>query len=68
MEQGRSSKAGSGGPLDSTLFYSLHLDIKAFNHFQMGYASAMAWILLLIIAVVTGLMFLFAKFWVFYDD
>ena len=59
---------GSGGPLDSTLFYSLYLYIKAFNHFQMGYASAMAWILLLIIAVVTGLMFLFANFWVFYDD
>lgn len=59
---------GSGGPLDSTLFYSLYLYIKAFNHFQMGYASAMAWILLIIIAAVTGLMFLFAKFWVFYDD
>ena len=55
---------GSGGPLDSTLFYSLYLYIKAFNHFQMGYASAMAWILLIIIAAVTGLMF----FWVFYDD
>ena len=59
---------GTGGPLDSTLFYSLYLYIKAFNHFQMGYASAMAWLLLVIIAAVTGLMFLFAKFWVFYDD
>lgn len=59
---------GTGGPLDSTLFYSLYLYIKAFNHFQMRYASAMAWILLVIIAAVTGLMFLFAKFWVFYDD
>lgn len=59
---------GTGGPLDSTLFYSLYLYIKAFNHFQMGYASAMAWILLVIIAAVTGLMILFAKFWVFYDD
>ena len=59
---------GTGGPLDSTLFYSLYLYIKAFNHFQMGYASARAWILLVIIAAVTGLMFLFAKFWVFYDD
>lgn len=59
---------GTGGPLDSTLFYSLYLYIKAFNHFQMGYASAMAWILLVIIAAVTGLMLLFAKFWVFYDD
>lgn len=59
---------GTGGPLDSTLFYSLYLYIKAFNQFQMGYASAMAWILLVIIAAVTGLMFLFAKYWVFYDD
>lgn len=59
---------GTGGPLDSTLFYSLYLYIKAFNQFQMGYASAMAWVLLVIIAAVTGLMFLFAKFWVFYDE
>lgn len=59
---------GTGGPLDSTLFYSLYLYIKAFGQFQMGYASAMAWILLIIIAVVTGLMFLFSKFWVFYDE
>ena len=59
---------GTGGPLDSTMFYSLYLYIKGFNHFQMGYASAMAWLLLLIIAIVTGAMFLFAKYWVFYDE
>src|SRR5690554_5262732 len=40
----------SGGPLDRTLFYALYLYQKAFNSFQMGYASAMAWVLLFIVA------------------
>ncbi len=59
---------GTGAPLNSTLFYSLYLYIKAFSQFQMGYASAMAWILLAIIAAFTGLLFLSAKKWVFYDE
>ncbi len=59
---------GSGGPLNSTLFYTLYLYIKAFGQFQMGYAAALAWVLLLIIAAVTGLLFLSAKKWVFYDE
>ncbi len=58
---------GSGGPLDSTLLYSLYLYITGFQQFDMGYASAMAWILLLIIGAVTGLLFLSAKKWVYYD-
>ena len=37
---------GSGGPVDSTLFYSLYLYIEAFENFRMGYASALAWLLL----------------------
>ncbi|MDQ0257331.1 multiple sugar transport system permease protein [Evansella vedderi] len=57
-----------GGPLDSTLFYTLYLYIKAFTEFQMGYASAMAWMLLVIIATFTGLLFLSAKKWVFYGE
>ncbi|GHU91664.1 sugar ABC transporter permease [Spirochaetia bacterium] len=48
---------GNGGPLDSTMFYSLYLYIKGFSFYEMGYASAMAWILLIIIAVFTGLIF-----------
>ena len=48
---------GSGGPLDSTMFYSLYLYLKGFGFAEMGYASAMAWILLLIIAVLTALTF-----------
>jgi multiple sugar transport system permease protein len=48
---------GSGGPLDSTMFYSLYLYLKGFGFSEMGYASAMAWILLLIIAALTALTF-----------
>ncbi len=59
---------GTGGPSDSTLFYSLYLYQQGFRQFSMGYASAMAWLLLLIIAAFTALNFLIAKYWVFYDD
>lgn len=48
---------GSGGPLDSTMFYSLYLYIKGFGFSEMGYAAAMAWVLLLIIAALTVLVF-----------
>jgi len=48
---------GTGGPLDSTMFYSLYLYIKGFGFSEMGYASAMAWILLIIIAILTALTF-----------
>ncbi|SHN26776.1 carbohydrate ABC transporter permease [Gracilibacillus kekensis] len=59
---------GTGGTLDSTLFYTLYLYIKAFTQFEMGYASAMAWFLLVIIATFTGLLFLTARKWVHYQD
>ncbi|MDR2433699.1 MAG: sugar ABC transporter permease [Treponema sp.] len=48
---------GNGGPVDSTMFYSLYLYLRGFAHSQMGYAAAMAWILLIIIAVLTVLTF-----------
>ncbi|MDR0849718.1 MAG: sugar ABC transporter permease [Propionibacteriaceae bacterium] len=60
---------GRGGPVNSTLFYSLYLYNMGFtNKFEMGYASAMAWFLVLIIAVFTGLTFWTSKYWVFYED
>lgn len=59
---------GSGGPTDSTLFYTLYLYQEAFGQFNMGYASAMAWLLVCIIAAFTGLMFLGSKYWVNYND
>lgn len=57
---------GQGGPLDSTMFYSLYLYLKGFAFLEMGYASAMAWILLFIIAAFTALTFRFSKSWVSY--
>lgn len=58
----------SGGPLDSMLFYTLYLYFLGFTEFRMGYASAMAWILLLIIIFSTGILFLSARKWVYYND
>ncbi|GAA3032457.1 sugar ABC transporter permease [Streptosporangium longisporum] len=57
---------GTGGPGDSTLFYTLYLWQKGFVDFKMGYASAMAWVLLLGIALVTTLIFRSARSWVHY--
>ncbi len=59
---------GTGGPSDSTLFYTLYLYQRGFNNFDMGYASALAWLLLVIIAAFTAINFWAAKHWVFYDD
>ena len=60
--------AGRGGPLDSTMFYTLYLYIKGFYHFEMGYASAMAWTLLVIIAVITAVIFKSSGNWVSYGS
>ena len=59
---------GTGGPIDSTLFYTLYLYQEAFTNFRFGYASALAWVLVAIIAAFTALTFLSAKYWVHYDD
>lgn len=60
--------AGTGGPVNSTLFYTLYLYQEAFRHLRMGYASALAWILVAIIAVFTTVSFLSSRYWVHYDD
>jgi multiple sugar transport system permease protein len=57
---------GNGGPVDSTLFYTLYLYRKAFTDFDMGYASAMAWVLLLVIATFTAIAFGTSNRWVHY--
>ncbi|MGG1552973.1 MULTISPECIES: carbohydrate ABC transporter permease [Paenibacillus] len=59
---------GRGGPINSTLFYTLYLYLKGFSFFDMGYASALAWILLVIIAIFTAIVFVTSKYWVFYGD
>ena len=57
----------NGGPVNSTLFYVLYLFREAFDYLHMGYASAMAWVLFVFILAVTGLQFVLAKRWVYYE-
>jgi multiple sugar transport system permease protein len=57
---------GRGGVLNSTLFYTLHLYIQGWTYHEMGYASAMAWVLLLIIGVLTAIVFRSSNMWVSY--
>ncbi|MGG3507548.1 sugar ABC transporter permease [Paenibacillus lautus] len=59
---------GEGGPLDQTLLYSLYLYRKAFSHFEMGYASALAWIMLIIVGALTLLIFRSSTRWVHYES
>jgi multiple sugar transport system permease protein len=56
-----------GAPLDTTLFYTLYVYQKAFRDYDMGYASAMAWFLLVVVAVVTFILFKTSKKWVYYE-
>ena len=59
--------SGQGGPARATLVYNLYLYQNAFKFFEMGYASAMAWVLFLIILTVTLLVFRSSPMWVFYE-
>lgn len=59
---------GSGGPADSTMFYTMYLYQRGFAQLDMGYASALAWVLVLIIGAFTAVNFIASKYWVFYDD
>jgi multiple sugar transport system permease protein len=58
----------NGGPLKSTLFYMLHLYNNAFRYFKMGYASAMALVLFLIILALTLFVNRTSQRWVFYSS
>lgn len=57
----------NGGPEDASLFYVLYLYRVAFQNFDMGYASAMAWLLFLVVLIITLIQFRFANRWVFYE-
>ena len=57
-----------GGPEDSTLFYALYLFRRAWQYLDMGYASAMAWVLFLIVMALTGFLFRTQRRWVHYGD
>ncbi|MGM0126111.1 oligogalacturonide transport system permease [Enterococcus sp. AZ194] len=57
-----------GGPLKATQFTSLLIYNYSFKFFRMGYASAMSWILFIIIMLFTGIVFISQKKWVYYVD
>jgi multiple sugar transport system permease protein len=57
-----------GGPMNTTEVYALYLYDKAFTDLEMGYASALAWLLLILIAIATVINFVASKYWVFYES
>ena len=59
---------GKGGVLNSTLFYTLHLYLQGWTYHEMGYACAMAWVLLIIIGSFTAIIFGSSKLWVSYGN
>jgi multiple sugar transport system permease protein len=59
---------GSGAPLDTLLMYALYLYQRAFESLEMGYSAAMAWVLLIMIAFFTALVFKSSRYWVYYES
>lgn len=57
----------AGGPADSTMFYVYYLFNNSFRYFKMGYASAMAWILFIFVAILTAIQIKLAPRWVHYE-
>jgi len=58
---------GRGGPADSTLFYAVNLYQQAFQYQRMGYASAIAWIMLVVLSILAALLFATSRKWVVYE-
>jgi multiple sugar transport system permease protein len=57
----------NGGPANASLFYGLYLYNNAFKWFKMGYASALAWLMFLLILLLTGVVFRSSLRWVYYE-
>jgi multiple sugar transport system permease protein len=57
---------GTGGPAGSTLFYTLYLYLRGFQDFRMGYAAAMAWVLVVVVGILALIFFRSSKSWVYY--
>ncbi len=54
-----------GGPNDATNFYALYVYNQAFKYYDMGYASAMSWVMLILMSAITAIIFKTSKRWVF---
>jgi len=59
---------GAGGPANSTLFLVLYLYRKGFRYLEMGYAATLAWVLFIIVLIITMVQFRFARRWVYYEE
>lgn len=57
-----------GGPLRSTFFYGMFVYENAFRHHRLGYASANAWIMFIVIMLMTAIIFKSSSAWVFYEN
>jgi len=57
-----------GGPFDKTLFYALYLFQQGFQFYNMGYACALAWVLLAIMGIFTALVFKSSNYWVYSES
>jgi len=57
---------GTGAPDNTLMFYSIYLFKNAFAYFKMGYASALAWVMFIVILAITLVIFRSARHWVYY--
>lgn len=55
-----------GGPLNSTYVLALHIYEQSFRFFNLGYGAALSWVLLAVVAVLSGISFWSSRYWVFY--
>ncbi|UKS27966.1 sugar ABC transporter permease [Paenibacillus sp. HWE-109] len=58
----------NGGPMNSTYLFALKLYDEGFKFYRMGYASALSWVLFVLILVVTAIIFKTSKYWTYYED
>ncbi|GAA2512140.1 carbohydrate ABC transporter permease [Streptomyces gobitricini] len=61
-------QGGTCGPADATLVYTCYLYVQGFENSRMGFASAMAWMLLLAVGLVTAVLFWSQRRWVHYEE
>lgn len=59
---------GTGGPSDTTLFYALYIYLEGLKYYKMGYGCALAWIMVVIIGIITAVLFKTSDKWVFSEN
>lgn len=67
MSGANGQQMGQGGPLNSLMFYNVHMYNEAFTQFNVGYANAMAWFLFVVVMIVTLINMLVSRYWVHYE-